>query len=122
MLEELEDQVERGTPAGKVEDRGDGGHGERVEGHPAGGVGLLEPATDREMGPVDRADVVQPQEPAFEQVGAVGVLAVHPPGEVHQQLVEHPAEEVEVPGAVDGEHLERRPGLHGGLTSPKSHS
>ena len=31
MLEELEDQVERGTPAGAVQDRGDGGHGERVE-------------------------------------------------------------------------------------------
>ncbi len=84
----------------------------RVEGHPPGGVGLLERAPDRQVRAVERADVVQPEEAALEQVGAVGVLAVDPPGEVDQQLVEDAAQEVEVAGAVDGEHLERGPGLH----------
>ena len=40
-----------------------------------------------------------------------GVFPVHPPGEVDQQLVEDPGEEVEVPAAVEREHLERRPRL-----------
>ncbi len=64
------------------------------------------------MRAVERADVIQPQEAALKQVVAERVFPVHPPGEVDQQLVEHPAEEVEVAAAVDGEHLERGPGLH----------
>ena len=87
-------------------------HRDRVEGHPAGGVGLLEHAADRQVGAVDRADVVQTEEAALEQVVAAGVLQVDPPGEVDQQLVEDPAEEVQVAAAVDGEHLERGPRLH----------
>ena len=43
--------------------------------------------------PIERADVVQPEEAALEHVVALGVLAVHPPREVEQQLVEHPLEE-----------------------------
>ena len=65
------------------------------------------------MGTVERPDVVEAEEPAFEQVGAVGVLQVHPPREVDEQLVEDLAQEVDVAGAVDGEHLERRPCLDG---------
>ena len=38
--------------------------------------------------PVERADVVEAEEAALEHVVALGVLAVHPPGEVEQQLVE----------------------------------
>ena len=45
---------------------------------------------------VDRADVVEPEEAALEHVVALGVLAVDPPREVEQQLVEDPLEEVEV--------------------------
>ena len=70
-------------------------------------------AADGQVGTVDRADVVEPEEAALEEVGAVGVLEVHPPREVDEQLVEDPAEEVEVAAAVDGEHLERGPRLHG---------
>ena len=55
-----------------------------------------------------RADVVEPEEAAAEEVVAVGVLPVEPPGEVQQQLLEDPLEEVEVGAAVDHEHPERR--------------
>ena len=62
-----------------------------VEGHPARGVGLLQPVAGRQRRrAVEQADVVHPEEAALEQVGPVGVLAVDPPGEVEQQLGEHP--------------------------------
>ena len=42
---------------------------------------------------VEHADVVQAQEAALEDVVALGVLAVDPPGEVEQQLVEDALQE-----------------------------
>ena len=45
-------------------------------------------AIGQRLGAVEHADVVQAQESAFENVVAFGVLAVHPPGEIHQQLME----------------------------------
>ena len=77
---------------------------------------------DREVGAVDRPDVVQAEEPALEHVAALLVLQVDPPREVDQQLVEYPAQEVEVPAAVDGEDLQGGHACTGGLMSPKSHS
>ena len=71
------------------------------------------------MGAVDRADVVQAEEAALEDVVAVGVLAVDPPGEVDQQLVEDPGQEIEVAAAVDGEHLQRRPRVHRRVDIPE---
>ena len=112
VLEELQDQIDRRPPAAALQDRRDADHGHRVEGHPAGGVGLLQGAADRQVRAVDRADVVQAEEAALEQVVAAGVLQVDPPGEVDQQLVEDPAQEVQVAAAVDGEHLQRGPRLH----------
>ena len=88
------------------------GHADRVEGHPAGGVGLLQGAAGRQVRAVDRADVVQAEESALEHVAAARVLPVDPPGEVDQQLVEQPAEEVHVAALIDREHLERGPRLH----------
>src|ERR1022692_2533668 len=61
---------------------------------------------------VDRADVVQAEEAALEEVVAFGFFPVDPPGEVDQQLVEDPAEEADVAAAVDGEYLQRGPRLH----------
>ena len=98
VLHELEHEVDAGPLAGPVQDDRQGGHGDRVERHPAGGVGLLQRAADRQVRAVDRADVVQAEEAALEQVVALGVFAVDPPGEVDQQLVEDPAEEVDVAG------------------------
>ena len=111
VLEELEDEVLGRAAPGTQQQGGDPGHGQGIGGHPPGGVRLLKRAADRQVRAVDRADVVEPQEAALEQVVARLVLPVHPPREVDKQLVEHAAEEVEVASAVDGEDLERRPGL-----------
>ena len=73
-----------------------------VEGHPRGAVGLLERAASRQRRrAIEDADVVQPEEPALEQVAIVGVLAVDPPGEVRQQPLEHPGQELAVAFASD---------------------
>jgi hypothetical protein len=112
VLEELDDKIGGWPPPAALQDAGDGGHGNRVEGHPAGGIGLLKDSADRQVRTVDGADVVQAEEAALEHIVAARVLQVDPPVEVEQELIEDPAQEVEVAAAVDGEHLERGPGLH----------
>ena len=88
-------------------------HVEAVFRHPRGAVGLLEhaPAGQRRRA-VEGSDVVEPEKPALEHVVAERVLAVHPPGEIDQELVEDAREEVEVLAAVDPEHRQRRPGVN----------
>ena len=49
---------------------------------------------------IEHADVVEAEKSALEDVHALGVLAVHPPGEVEQQLVEDALEERAVAGAA----------------------
>ena len=75
---------------------------------------------------VEHADVVQPEEPAAEDVVARGVLAVHPPGEIHEQLVEDPLEETPgraFPAAPSILYTRQQAqACTGGFTSPKSHS
>jgi len=44
-------------------------------------------------GAIEEADVVQPEEAALEEVAALAVLPVDPPGEVEEQLVEDPLQE-----------------------------
>ena len=95
----------------------DAEHVQAVHRHPAGAVGLLDvPAGGQRRAPVEHADVVQPQEAALEHVAALGVLPVHPPGEVQHQLVEDPAEEGQVPSAsallLDLVDAQRGPGEH----------
>ena len=59
------------------------------EGHPGRAVRLLQVAAGGQRGAaVEDADVVEAEEAALEDVLAEAVLAVHPPGEVQQQLVE----------------------------------
>ena len=70
VFEELQDQVVGRPVRGPVEDHRDDPHGQRVGGHPAGGVGLFEHRSGRQVGAVERADVVQAEEPALEQVGS----------------------------------------------------
>ena len=81
-----------------------------------GAVGLLEVAAARQRrGAVEHADVVQAEEAALEDVLALGVLAVHPPGEVQQQLVEGALEEQPVGhaghAAIDLVDAPHRPGV-----------
>jgi hypothetical protein len=68
--------------------------------------------------PVEHADIVEAEEAALEDVQALRVLAVHPPGEVQQQFVEDALQEIEVARAavlfaVILEHPHGRPGVHG---------
>ena len=65
--------------------------------HPAGGVGLLEHRAARAgLAAVDDRDVVEAEEAALEDVVALAVDLVDPPGEVDQQLVEAALEEIAV--------------------------
>jgi hypothetical protein len=49
----------------------------------------------------ERSDVVQAEEAAFENVHPFGILAVHPPGEIQQELVEDALEKDAIGGATD---------------------
>ena len=55
-----------------------------------------------DVAPVEDADVVEPKEAALENVATAGVLPIHPPGEVDEQLVEDRFEKsaVAFPGGV----------------------
>jgi hypothetical protein len=78
------------------------GHVLGVEGHPGGGVRLLEaPSGGQGRAAVEHTDVVQAEEAAFEDVLAELVLPVHPPGEVQDQLVERALQEVDVAPPVE---------------------
>ena len=69
-------------------------------------------------GAVEHADVIEAEEAALENVPAFGILAVHPPREIHHQLVEDPLEKLAVRlpfhapcdfvNAPDGPRLHRR--------------
>ena len=115
VLEELRRDVLVRRILGR-ELEGDREHGAAVERHPRRAVRLLQRAPARErLGPVEHPDVVEAQEPAAEQVAALDVLAVDPPGEVEQQLLEDALEEDPVAPAARSGHLvdaPRRPGVH----------
>src|SRR5439155_12187838 len=72
-------------------------HRGAVEGHPGSAVGLLEVAAGRQrLRAVEDSDVVEAEEAAGEEVLAFSVLAVHPPREVEQQLLEGAGKEAPV--------------------------
>ena len=116
-VREVFEELGRGVLVGRVllgEDERHLQQVQRVHRHPGGAVALLQPAR-RNGGAVQRPDVVQPQEAALEDVVAVGVLAVDPPGEVEQQLVEDAGEEAAVAlAARPGDPVDApgRPGVH----------
>src|SRR5256885_11797367 len=65
----------------------------QVEGkhsHPTRAVALFEmAAVGKRVVAVEHADVIESEEPALEYILPLGVLAVHPPGERDQHLVEN---------------------------------
>src|SRR5262249_23692618 len=72
--------------------------GGAVEPHPGRAVGLLQEVAGRQRPrAVEDADVVQAEEAAGEDVPPAGVLAVDPPGEVQQQLLEGPLQKAGAP-------------------------
>mgnify|MGYP003694360909 CR=1 FL=1 len=97
------------------------------EGHPRRAVRLFEVAAGGKRGAaVEHADVVEAEEAALEHVLAEAVLAVDPPGEVQQELVEGRLEEVHVDFAMQGlvgaMEEQGRKGVDRGFTSLKFHS
>ena len=127
VLEELRrDVLVHGVVARQLQR--DRQHAERVEAHPRRAVRLADVAGDRERrGPVEHADVVQPEEAALEDVAALRVLAVDPPGEVEQQLLEDPARGSRGPACRSraGRSCRRARAAQawtGGLTSENAHS
>src|SRR6476620_3331462 len=71
-----------------------GQHVEAVHSHPAGAVGLFQmPAGGQRRGPLKKTYVVDSEKAALKNIGAVGIFAVDPPGEVQQQLVKDLVEE-----------------------------
>ena len=92
-------------------------HVQAEHAHPAGAVALLQvPAGRQRLRAVEHADVVQPQEAALEDIHALGIFLVDPPGEVQQQLVEHPLQKGQIARAalllIDLIHAPGRPGQH----------
>ena len=86
-------------------------HRDAVEGHPGRAVGLLEDATARQRPrAVEDADVVEAEEAAAEEVVALAVLAVHPPGKVEAHLLEDALQEQPVAPAARPRHLVDAPG------------
>ena len=96
---------------------GDVHHVNAEERHPSGAVGLFENgAVGKLFAAIDHGDVVQSKEAALEDIVALAIHLVHPPGEVDQQFVETFFEEfaVGVAGAValDLVNPPDRPGMH----------
>ena len=107
----------------------DAQHVQAVHRHPAGAVGLLDVAAGgQRRAAIEDADVVQAQESALENVVALCVLAVHPPGEIQQQLVKHALAETRdraLPLYASRRSCKRASAAQactGGFTSPNAHS
>ena len=76
---------------------GDLQHALAEEGHPRGSIRLFQMTSRGERGTaIEYADVVESQEATPEDVLPTGVLAVHPPVEIHQQLLKHLLEKSQV--------------------------
>ncbi len=92
-------------------------HVQREHRHPAGRIRLLQGVARRQrFRAVVDGNVIEAEEAALEQVVALLVLAVDPPGIVQQQLVKHALEEREVRPAglhaLRAEHLQRAGRVH----------
>src|SRR5271170_4385593 len=72
-------------------------HGRAIECHPRCAVSLLQKPTGRQrLRAIKYSDVVHPQESAAEQVVALRILAIHPPGEIQVELLEHSGEKMRI--------------------------
>ena len=77
-------------------------HVQAVHAHPGGAVRLSQVATGWQRSrAVEDADVVQTEEATLKDIVAFGILAVHPPGEVQQQLLEDALQEAPISHTVD---------------------
>ena len=95
----------------------DAQHVETEHRHPAGAIGLFEhPPFAQRRAAIEDADVVETEKAAFKKIIALRILAIGPPGEVEQQLLEGFFQKVEIGGAgqaaFDTKDAMRRPGLN----------
>ena len=54
------------------------------------------PAGGKRLAAVEDADIVETEKAALKNVSALGILAVHPPGEIQQQFLKNPLEKFAV--------------------------
>src|SRR6266540_5240073 len=72
-----------------------------VHGHPAGTVRLSNMASRRQWSTtIKDADIVETEKATLKDVHPISVFAVHPPGEVQQQLLKNAFEEYRVAHAM----------------------
>ncbi len=75
------------------------------------------PPVGKGLAPVKDADIVQPEKAALKNIISFGVLTIHPPSKVQQQLVEARAQETGGPHTfaflLDLVDAPGRPGMHG---------
>ena len=72
-------------------------HVQAIEGHPCCPVSLTQRASSwKGFRAVEDTNVVKAKEATFEDVLAIGVLSIHPPGEVEEQLLEDTLQKVEI--------------------------
>ena len=75
------------------------------------------PARRQRRAAIEDANVIETEEAAFKNVGALGIFAIDPPGEVHEQLVEDALEKVVIGLAlltlIDFEDAPGGPSMHG---------
>ena len=116
MLDELLNQV-RIHRSCERQLHGDLEHVLAEQRHPSGSIRLVQVSAGRQRrAAIEHPDVVQSQEAALEDVGPCAVLAIHPPREVEQQLLERALQPVEVtrsaPGFLQAVGKDRGPGVH----------
>src|SRR5436305_7133457 len=91
-----------------------GKHREAIESHPRSAVRLLQKSAGRQrFRAVENADVIEPEKTAGEKIVAFGVFAVHPPGEVEQQLLECAFKKSAITLPTRTSHLVNAPGSPG---------
>src|SRR5262249_44372060 len=97
--------------------QGDAHEVQAVHCHPACSVGLVDETTRGQWSAaIKNTDVIKAEEAALEDVAALRILAIHPPGEVEHQFVEDALQEGEIAAvaalfAVDLENAPGRPGV-----------
>src|SRR5437762_9743670 len=91
-----------------------GKHREAIKSHPRSSVRLLQKSAGRQrFRAVENADVIEPEKTAGEKIVAFGVFAVHPPGEVEQQLLECAFKKSAITLPARTSHLVNAPGSPG---------
>src|SRR5205823_3905971 len=83
---------------------------------PSGTIGLLQiDAAGQRLGTIEDADVVQSEKAAREQMFPENILAIHPPGEIDEQLLKDAGQKEAItlpPRARHLVHTPACPGVH----------